>query len=481
MGPRVRFLSVRRSAALSVTLLAAQAVVFGLAVRHAHGASRVDLTTGGRLLTLLVGAALLALGPRLWRGTRTATTLAICGLIALAALNAVASRWAPAAIQVALATVLTIWSILRPAARRHGHSDIEALAARALIEAHGTDSLSPFLVRPDKELAFAAGGMLAYRVIGSTAVVSADPVGPPGCAGPALEAFRAHARSMGWRVVVWGASSRHLDAYRSLGMHAVRAGEEAFVDPSGFTLEGRAVRKLRQSVQRARRRGWSIETLEGREVGLDLEAEIGAVEAQWRRDHPRILGFAMSMGPYGSELRADDLLALARSPEGELRAVMRFARCRDLLSLDTMQRVGETPNGLNEALVAAAIEAARELGVAEVSLNYAGMSHLLREGPAGGLLCRAAKGIVLRPLRHHFQMDRLVRFNEKFSPEWRPRYLVCESRSALAGAIVRVLQAEGHLPASRRGRLTPAGPRVRTGALPVRTAPPPREPVGERR
>ena len=43
-------------------------------------------------------------------------------------------------------------------------------------------------------------------------------------------------------------------------------------------------------------------------------------------------------------------------------------------------------------------------------------------------------------------MERLVRFNEKFAPDWRPRYLVYDSRRALLGSIIRVLQAEGYLP-----------------------------------
>jgi lysyl-tRNA synthetase class 2 len=55
----------------------------------------------------------------------------------------------------------------------------------------------------------------------------------------------------------------------------------------------------------------------------------------------------------------------------------------------------------------------------------------------------------LHVLSGHFQMDRLVRFNEKFSPEWRPRFLVYDSRLALPRIAVRVLQAEGYLPEPR--------------------------------
>ncbi|MHB1834836.1 MAG: bifunctional lysylphosphatidylglycerol flippase/synthetase MprF [Solirubrobacteraceae bacterium] len=460
--------------------LAVQAVVFGLAVPRAHDVVRSAATADERLAILALGAALLALAPRLLRGARIATLLAIAGLTALTALNAGEARWLPAAVQGGLAALLAIWSLSRPTAHVSGHSSRDALAARAIVEAHGTDSLSPFLVRPDKSLAFAAGGVLAYTVIGGTAVVSSDPCAPPGAAGATLAAFRDHAREKGWRVVVWGASARHLDSYRALGMHAVRAGEEAFVDPWKFTLEGRAVRKLRQSVHRAQKRGWTVETLQGREVDAALEAEIDGVQARWREAHPRILGFAMSMGAYDSDLRADDLLSLARSPEGELRAVMRFARCRGLLSLDTMHRVGETPNGLNEALVVAAIEAARELGVNEVSLNYAGLSHLLRPDASRGRVGRLAARAITGPLHRRFQMDRLVRFNEKFSPEWRPRYLVCQSRGSLPAAIVRVLQAEGHLPAAGAGRRSPRRDGQINGMRPLPSQRP-REAAGEQR
>jgi lysylphosphatidylglycerol synthetase-like protein (DUF2156 family) len=38
-----------------------------------------------------------------------------------------------------------------------------------------------------------------------------------------------------------------------------------------------------------------------------------------------------------------------------------------------------------------------------------------------------------------------VRFNEKFFPHWRPRFLVYQRRAGLASAALRVLQAEGYL------------------------------------
>jgi lysyl-tRNA synthetase, class II len=332
-----------------------------------------------------------------------------------------------------------------------GSRSAEALGrARAVVEAHGDDSLSPFILRPDKSFVFAGGGVVAYRVIGRTAVVSGDPVGPNGSVAALVGPLVRRAHDTGGRVVLYGSSARHLETYRELGLRAICVGEEAVVDPAAFTLDGRPVRKLRQSVNRVARRGWRIEAHRGREIDASLESAIDALEAEWRSQRGRMLGFAMAMGEFDLGVRPADLYVLAWSPEGRLSAVMRFLSCRGNLSLDTMRRVGETPNGLNESLVCRALLFAREHGVREVSLNYAGLGHLVRSGPSGNRPVRAVQRVALGVLGRHFQMDRLVLFNSKFSPQWRPRYLVYESRRELPGAVLRVLQAEGYLP--DRGR-----------------------------
>jgi lysyl-tRNA synthetase, class II len=341
-------------------------------------------------------------------------------------------------------SALTARALRGPREDRASTTSAEELqAARVIVGEHGEDSLAPFILRPDKTFAFAAGGVLAHRRIGGTAVVSGDPVGPDGAEVVVLGSFLARARADGLRVAVYGASGRHLAAYNRLGLRVICVGEEAVVDPGTFSLEGRAVRKLRQSVHRVQRRGWQVTARDGREIDADLEREIDALDARWRGPRTRMIGFAMGMGDHEPGIGAADLYLLGRSPEGELRAVMRFITHRGKLSLDTMRRVGDTPNGLNEALVCHALSTARERGIREVSLNYAGLAHLVRRGAAGN---SAITRLALHGLSRRFQMERLVRFNEKFSPQWRPRYLVYESRASLPLAVFAVLAAEGYLP-----------------------------------
>jgi lysyl-tRNA synthetase class 2 len=448
-------------------------VVFGFAP------SQAALEAGLVLLVVIAAGAVMPTGAR----PRWAVIAAVAAWVAVyAALLLAFAAAAPTAVRdlltggALLASVLAARALRRPMPLVRDASEHELHAARAIVDEHGEDSLSPFILRPDKAFKFAAGGVLAYRQVGETAVVSGDPVAPDGSAPRVLDAFLRTAHARGCRVAVYGGSERHLGHYRKLGLRAICVGEEAVVDPACFTLEGRAVRKLRQSVHRIERRGWQITARDGREIDATLETEIDAVETEWRSRRCRLLGFAMGMGEFEGGVRAHDLFLLARSPEGALLAVMRFIAHRGKLSLDTMRRVGDTPNGLNEALVCRALEVARERGIAEVSLNYAGLAHVVRHECASTLGNRIARRLLVGALGRRFQMERLVRFNAKFSPEWRRRYLVYESRFGLPRSVFRVLQAEGYIP-HREGLRRPGSGGV--PRRPLRAAPRVQSPADE--
>jgi lysyl-tRNA synthetase, class II len=416
---------------------------------------RLTIPIAGVSWALAAAADFAAPAARVFRAARELHPLRGVSAVALAH-GHLASPW-PTVSSVLLgvamiSSLLAARALRRPMWLGDGWSQDALDRAREIVERHGDDSLSPFILRPDKRFEFAGEGVVAYRVIGDTAVVSGDPVGPDGAAAEALGRLLRRARQAGVQVAVYGGSERHLQTYRALGLRAMCVGEEAVVDPAAFTLEGRPVRKLRQSVHRMQRRGWRITISEGREIDAGLEAAIDEVESAWRADRDRMLGFAMSMGEFELGVRPSDVYVLAWSPEGRLQAVMRFLAHRGRLSLDTMRRVGETPNGLNEALVCRALEFARSRAIDQVSLNYAGLGHLVRRGPLGNRVRATLTQALIRPLRSRFQMDRLVLFNQKFSPQWRPRYLVYESRAALPRTVLRVLQAEGYLPRSRAER-----------------------------
>ncbi len=388
------------------------------------------------------------------RGQRRSLALVALGLAVAAGAQCLLGG-GPGPVAIELVGAVVLWRLLRPARASTGHTPAEHHRAAAVVNRLGSDSLDPFALREDKSFHFAHGGLVAYRTLGATAIVSGDPIGPPGRAGAILRSFEEHASRHGWDTVVTAASPRLLDEYRALGYRALQIGCEAVVDPRTFSLEGRAIRKVRQSVTRIGRRGWTIEVVEGEHVSPALSVQLGELEEEWRRRRPRLQGFAMTLGRlWGASEDAHSLFVLARDPDGALRAFLRFARYPGGLSLDVMRRSGDEPNGLNEALVVAALGYAREWGMTEVSLNFAGFAHVMAaEGPQP--LPRRLMRWGLSRAHGRFQLERLVRFNQKFDPTWRPRYLLHRGVVGIPLVALRVLQAEAYV-RPPRARALPA-------------------------
>ena len=155
---------------------------------------------------------------------------------------------------------------------------------------------------------------------------------------------------------------------------------------------------------------------------------------------------------------------LARDATGGLRGFLHFVPSygRDAVSLSMMLRDQETPNGLTEFMIARAIEALRELGTAEVSLNFAAFARLLHS-PEG--LAERLFGRLLVWADTFFQIERLYRFNDKFGPRWEARYLMYEGALNLPRAALATLWLEGQIP---KLRLRPPGAR-RHATHPIRS------------
>jgi lysyl-tRNA synthetase class 2 len=342
---------------------------------------------------------------------------------------------------------LALYFWLRPFGHAVAQTVGERRMARALVDAYGSDSLSFFALRRDKSYLFSPSrrAFLAYRVVAGTALVSGDPVGDAAEIDELLAELRRLARARGWRFAVVGASKEHLERYRALGLKPFSIGEEAVLKPRDFSLEGRAIRKVRQSVSRLRKAGYSFRIVPADAVGPGLEAELEAVSAAWRGSEPE-RGFSMAI---------DDLhipgtvLALAEDGDGRLGGFLHLAPSLQAggggsWSLSAMRRRPDAPNGLTEFLVVETLAWARETGAGELSLNFCALTDFLSPERVTTPAQRAVRrGILLAD--NVFQLERLYAFNRKFFPEWRPRYICVERITDLPAVGLAYLHAESLL------------------------------------
>jgi lysyl-tRNA synthetase class 2 len=321
-----------------------------------------------------------------------------------------------------------------------GQTDADHDRARALVAEHGDDSLSFFALRRDRRYVFSRAGnaFLAYRVVAGCALVAGDPIGAPGEVPGLVDDFRAVCRERGWRFVVLHASERWLGIYRERGMRAFPSGDEAVLDPAGFSLDGRALRKVRQSVARLERAGFAFRVVAPGDLTTAERADVDAVTREWLGGAVD-RGFSMAMDDLHGHQQAR--FALAIDDGGRVRGYLHLVPAGSGYSLSAMRRGRGTPNGLMEYLIVNTAVWSASRDVKELSLNFAAFADVLRAGGAASVHMRLGRAILLR-LDRFFQLERLHRFNRKFHPRWRTRYICYERAIDVPVLSLATLHAE---------------------------------------
>jgi lysyl-tRNA synthetase class 2 len=354
-----------------------------------------------------------------------------------------------------LLTVLTTaYVALRPAEPRPLSTDEDQRRLRlALDEYGGQDSLGYFALRSDKSVLWSPSGKsaIAYRVVSGVMLASGDPLGDPEAWPGAIDGFLAMAAEHAWTPAVMGCSEAGGTAWSRAGLDVLELGDEAIVEVTDFTLEGRPMRGVRQAVARVERAGYDFDARRIRDVPAAELAAMREQAALWRGAETE-RGFSMALGRFGSPGDGDCVVATARR-DGVLAALLHFVPWgADGLSLDLMVRDRAADNGMNEFLIARLLQVAPALGVAQVSLNFAVFRSALARGEqlGAGFVLRWWRALLLFASRW-FQIESLYRFNAKFRPIWEPRFVCYPGARDLPRIALAALEAEAFLvwPTSR--------------------------------
>ena len=322
---------------------------------------------------------------------------------------------------------------------------------RALLDRYGDrDSLGYFALRREKSAIWSPTGKAAvvYRVLGGVSLASGDPIGDLEAWPGAIEPWLAEAREHGWIPAVMGASEEAGTVYARHGLDALELGDEAIVETAEFTLDGRAMRTVRQAYNRVRRAGYEVRIRRHQDIPADEMAYLLERADDWR-DGATERGFSMALGRLGDDGDGQCVMLECTDAQGELRAVLSFVPWGPHgLSLDLMRRDRESENGLMEFMVIELLSRAQEIGITQVSLNFAMFRSVFERG------ARLGAGPVLRLWRsllsffsRWWQIESLYRANAKYRPIWEPRFLLFEKSADLLRIGVASARAEGFLEA----------------------------------
>ncbi|MDO5727410.1 MAG: bifunctional lysylphosphatidylglycerol synthetase/lysine--tRNA ligase LysX [Bowdeniella nasicola] len=374
-----------------------------------------------------------------------------------------------------LCSTLTAFSLLAAISiflggRRHSpEADLrdELEIRRLLLTSDHEDSLGYFATRDDRSVIFAPNDKagISYRVVNGVALAAGDPLGEKEFWPDAIAAWLDHARRFGRWPAVLSASETGAQAYRRAGLNCLTMGDEAVISVDDFNLKGPGMRPVRKAISTPKRAGYTVQVRRQRDIEPAELLQLSQLADQWRQGGDE-RGFSMASGRLGDGRDQRTVIVTAHDSAGSVRGLLSFVPWgRRGLSLDYMRRSRESINGVTELMVTGLVEACRELGVTQISLNFAMFrtSFMLGERIGATPAQRLVHSALVLASRW-WQLQSLYRSNAKYLPEWRPRMLCYESATQLSAVLIAAGQAEGFLPEPRAFR------RASTAVMPTAAA-----------
>jgi lysyl-tRNA synthetase class 2 len=283
-------------------------------------------------------------------------------------------------------------------------------------------------------------------VVGGVAIASGDPIGDLEAWPGAIAEFLTECKNQGWLPAAAATSEAGAEVWvREAQMNALEIGDEAIVEVESFTLEGRAMRNVRQMVNRVSRQGYTTQVARLSQLSTDEVAQLDAMSVAWRVGKTE-RGYSMALGRIDA-VNDPNVVAIRAFRDDQLVAFLTLVPWGNHgLSLDFMRRSPESDPGITELLICDLIAACPSIGIKQVSLNFAAFRDALERGDriGAGPVSKFNRNF-LRFVSRWVQIDSLYRFNVKFRPIWEPRYLVYKGSKELLRAGLAYIRAEGFL------------------------------------
>lgn len=323
-----------------------------------------------------------------------------------------------------------IAKLLRPARFEPGRPGPDELRQAQAIAAAFPRSYAHLALLGDKALLFneTRDAFLMYGVAGRAWVAMGDPVAANEEDRRELAwEFRELCERHGGRPVFYQVHPDHLGLYVELGLTLLKFGEEARVRLAEFSLDGKARKTLRNTVNRLEREGYQFEVVEAA-AAPELLPRLRAVSDAWlsgknAREKGFSLGFYhedyLRTGPVALVRRAADITAFANLWQGG----------REELSVDLMRYPPDSPNGLMDYLFIQIMLWGRAQGYEWFNLGMAPLAGLQNRNLAP--LWNRFGALVFGGGEAFYNFRGLHQYKDKFNPRWEARYLAAPGGLAL--------------------------------------------------
>ncbi len=263
---------------------------------------------------------------------------------------------------------------------------------------------------------------IMYATTSQFWIAMGDPVGEPEAIEELLYQFLEQADHYGAKIVFYQATTEWLPAYLDLGLSLFKLGEEAKVDLTTFTLQGKHRESQRSARNKFNRLGYGFEILSGVAVA-DVMPVLREISDVWLLNkNTREKGF--SLGFFEESYVSNTDVAVVKDEQGQIKAFANVWHTHEheVITIDLMRYNPDSPSGIMDFLFAELMLWGKDKNYQWFSLGMAPLAGL--ESRPLAPLWHKVGATIFKMGEHFYNFEGLYEYKAKFAPHWESRYLV---------------------------------------------------------
>jgi phosphatidylglycerol lysyltransferase len=315
-----------------------------------------------------------------------------------------------------------LFTLIKPHFRKQTVNENYRERAAFLLQQFGSSAVDYFKLYKDKLLFFSDihESFVSYRISGGFAIVLDEPVCAEENKMEVITEFDRHCRKMGLKPAFYRVDENSIPWFNELRKQNFIIGQEAILEVTGFTLEGKDKKSLRNGLNAIQNKGFSTATHEppySREFILQLRA----VSDEWLQSF-RKEELVFSQGMFDEEeLQLQDIITLSDA-DGKLVAFLNIIPdfAENECTYDLIRKSTDAPGAAMDALIVKMIEYARSKNKLYLNMGMVPMTGIVEpENTAEQIIKLAADKI--KRFQHY---KGLRAFKEKYATFWENKYIV---------------------------------------------------------
>lgn len=352
---------------------------------------------------------------------------------------------------------MVVLSLFRPLAFRYGASRHDQELARRILEKSSTSTEDYFkLWPPDKHYFFSAerDSFIAYKVVGSDALVLGSPSGNPANFSKLIETFGDFASRSGW-AVSYISTSDEFDSYIAPDTYRrLFIGNEAIIDIATFAESTYRSKHFRYIRNRSERDGLTFEYWPAPLSAMQV-MKLRRISNAWlgqggRREYTFALGYF-----HPDYIRSCDVAVLMKNDKAVAYANILPGFSQEVISIDHMRYTDDMPPTGMHYLLMQLLLRLHEQGARKFNLGLS---------PLSGIEDRDKNTMPERLLTAlkklggaYYSFSGLEQFKNKFEPDWQARYIYYQGAPTRLIGAARNLNRAVTLPVAGRTRRVAIG------------------------